>query len=72
MGKATGFLEIRRHDRSYLPVEERVKHYSEFVIPLGDEGTRQQAAVRPLPEDSATVHMALVHLLVRDISTLQG
>ncbi len=44
MGKATGFLEIRRHDRGYLPVEERVKHFGEFVVPLGEEGTRQQAA----------------------------
>ena len=44
MGKITGFLEIDRHDRGYAPVEERLKHYHEFVIPLGDEGTREQAA----------------------------
>ncbi len=34
MGNPTGFLEINRDDRSYAPVEERVKHYQEFVIPL--------------------------------------
>ena len=44
MGKITGFLEIERVDRDYLPVEERVKNYNEFVIPLGDKGTRDQAA----------------------------
>jgi glutamate synthase (NADPH/NADH) small chain len=44
MGKATGFLEIRRRDRGYAPIEDRVTHYGEFVLPLGDEGTREQAA----------------------------
>ncbi|MDH3450044.1 MAG: glutamate synthase subunit beta [Gammaproteobacteria bacterium] len=44
MGKPTGFLEIRRRDRSYAPVEDRLGHYAEFVLPLGDAGTREQAA----------------------------
>lgn len=44
MGKITGFLEIERVDRDYLPVEERLKNYNEFVVPLGDKGTRDQAA----------------------------
>jgi len=44
MGKITGFLEIDKDDRDYLPVAERLKTYSEFVIPLGDKGTRDQAA----------------------------
>jgi glutamate synthase (NADPH/NADH) small chain len=44
MGKITGFLEIDRRDRKYTPVPERLKHYNEFVIPLGDAGTREQAA----------------------------
>jgi glutamate synthase (NADPH/NADH) small chain len=44
MGKITGFLEIDRDDRDYAPVEERIKHYREFVIPLGDAATRNQAA----------------------------
>ncbi len=44
MGKATGFIEISRRDRGYVPVEERVKHYREFVIPLSEKATREQAA----------------------------
>jgi glutamate synthase (NADPH/NADH) small chain len=44
MGKITGFLEIDRRDRKYEPVEQRLKNYNEFVIPLGDAGTREQAA----------------------------
>ena len=44
MGKITGFLEIERHDRKYTPVAERVKHYKEFVVPLSEKDTRDQAA----------------------------
>ena len=44
MGKATGFLELDRKDRSYLPPEERVKNFKEFVIPLDDKELRQQAS----------------------------
>ena len=44
MGKPTGFMEIRRRDRSYAPVEDRLGHYAEFVLPLGEDGTREQAA----------------------------
>ncbi|MDP2410416.1 MAG: glutamate synthase subunit beta [Pseudolabrys sp.] len=44
MGKITGFLEIERHDRTYAPVEERVKHYREFVLPLPEKEVRAQAA----------------------------
>ncbi|MFM1816311.1 MAG: glutamate synthase, small subunit, nucleotide-binding, 4Fe-4S protein, partial [Pseudomonadota bacterium] len=44
MGKVTGFLEIDRSDRTYEPAEERVKHWREFVVPLGDDATRKQAA----------------------------
>jgi glutamate synthase (NADPH/NADH) small chain len=44
MGKATGFIEISRRDRGYAPVDNRLQHYNEFVIPLGDEATRDQAA----------------------------
>src|SRR5260370_5977963 len=44
MGKVTGFLEIERHDRKYAPVPERVKSYQEFVIPLSEKDTRDQAA----------------------------
>ncbi len=44
MGKVTGFLEIDRRDRKYAPASDRIRHYREFVIPLGEEGTREQAA----------------------------
>ena len=44
MGKITGFLEIDKDDRDYLPIADRLKNYNEFVVPLGDEGTRKQAA----------------------------
>ena len=44
MGKITGFLEIERHDRKYAPVAERLKNYNEFVIPLSEKDTRDQAA----------------------------
>src|SRR3978361_693454 len=44
MGKITGFLEIDRHDRKYAPVAERVRDYREFVIPLSEKDTRDQAA----------------------------
>src|ERR1700740_1430406 len=44
MGKVTGFLEIERHDRKYTPVAERVKQYKEFVVPLSEKETRDQAA----------------------------
>ncbi|EAQ35779.1 glutamate synthase, NADH/NADPH, small subunit 1 [Nitrobacter sp. Nb-311A] len=44
MGKITGFLEIERRDRKYAPVAERVKNFKEFVIPLSEKETRDQAA----------------------------
>ena len=44
MGKITGFLEIDRADRKYAPASDRVRHYKEFTIPLGDEATKTQAA----------------------------
>ncbi|MCB2100948.1 MAG: glutamate synthase subunit beta [Rhodobacterales bacterium] len=44
MGKPTGFKEFMRHDRAYAPVDERVTHYNEFVIPLGDKDVSQQGA----------------------------
>ena len=47
-GQFTGFLEYEREDRDYLPVEERVRHYREFVLPLPEAGLG--AAGRPLHE----------------------
>jgi glutamate synthase (NADPH/NADH) small chain len=44
MGKVTGFLEIDRQDRKYAPAADRIRHYREFVIPLSEEATRNQAA----------------------------
>ena len=44
MGKVTGFLEIDRHDRRYAPAADRIRHYKEFVLPLSEEATRDQAA----------------------------
>jgi glutamate synthase (NADPH) small chain len=44
MGKVTGFLEIDRRDRKYLPASDRIRNYREFVIPLGEEATKDQAA----------------------------
>jgi glutamate synthase (NADPH) small chain len=44
MGKITGFLEIDRVDRDYAPVEERIRHWREFTLPLGEDDLRNQAA----------------------------
>jgi len=44
MGKVTGFLEFERSDRRYEAVESRIRHWHEFVLPLPDADTRQQAA----------------------------
>ncbi|MEJ0096123.1 MAG: glutamate synthase subunit beta [Methylocella sp.] len=44
MGKVTGFLEIDRRDRRYAPASDRIRHYKEFLIPLSEEATKDQAA----------------------------
>jgi glutamate synthase (NADPH/NADH) small chain len=44
MGKITGFLEYERTDRDYEPVETRIRHWREFVLPLPEAETRTQAA----------------------------
>src|ERR1700747_1068901 len=44
MGKVTGFLEFERNDRDYAPVDERIRHWREFVVALPEAETRQQAA----------------------------
>ena len=44
MGKPTGFLEFHRADRVYEPVEKRVKHWHEFVVPLAEPDVKTQAA----------------------------
>ena len=42
MSSPTGFRDVERRDRSYLPVEERRRNYREFVIPLTDDSVSQQ------------------------------
>src|SRR5579871_2899173 len=44
MGKVTGFLEFDRVDRDYAPVEERIRNWKEFVLPLSEKENREQAA----------------------------
>ncbi|MCR4305206.1 MAG: glutamate synthase subunit beta [Gallionella sp.] len=44
MGKITGFMEFERLSEAYLPVAERLKNYSEFVLHLTDEQARTQGA----------------------------
>ena len=44
MGKVTGFLEIDRQDRRYKPASDRIRHFKEFMIPLSQEATKDQAA----------------------------
>jgi len=44
VGKVTGFLEIDRQDRRYAPAGDRIRHWREFVMPLSEEATRDQAA----------------------------
>ncbi|TAJ96588.1 MAG: glutamate synthase subunit beta [Reyranella sp.] len=44
MGLVTGFLEIERKDRSYEPVEQRLKNYREFVLPMPPAEVSRQGA----------------------------
>ena len=44
MGKITGFKEFERQDETYVPVEERVKHYKEFTVPLSEEQIKKQGS----------------------------
>jgi glutamate synthase (NADPH/NADH) small chain len=44
MGKLTGFIEIRRKDPRYRPVEERLKDYNEIPHPMTEGEVREQAA----------------------------
>ena len=44
MGKITGFMEHERIEEGYKPVEERVKHYKEFVVGLTNEQAKVQGA----------------------------
>src|SRR5512134_786008 len=44
MGKPTGFKEIPRRDRAYAPIEERIRHWREFIIPLNENELSRQGA----------------------------
>ncbi len=44
MGKITGFLEYPRLNEAAAPVEERVKHYREFISTLPDQEAAIQGA----------------------------
>ena len=44
MGKVTGFLEFERENESYIAPEKRIKDYKEFMIPLKEEGLKNQGA----------------------------
>lgn len=44
MGKVTGFMEYERLSEGYLPVNDRVKNYKEFVLHLTDEAAKVQGA----------------------------
>jgi len=44
MGKTTGFVEIKRQNRTYRPVTDRIRHFEEFTIPLEDAELCKQAA----------------------------
>ncbi|MBT6033185.1 MAG: glutamate synthase subunit beta, partial [Kordiimonadaceae bacterium] len=42
MGKATGFMEIPRIDRTNAPAGDRVRHYEEFINPLPEYAVERQ------------------------------
>ena len=44
MGNPTGFMEIARQDRHYTPVEERISHFDEFLVPLENDDLVLQGA----------------------------
>ena len=44
MGKVTGFMEVRKKERSYLNIDSRITNYNEFVVPLSENDTKKQAS----------------------------
>lgn len=44
MGKVTGFLEFDRQELKYQPAADRIRHYKEFILPLGAADVERQAA----------------------------
>ena len=44
MGKTTGFMEYGRQVEPYTEVDERLKNYKEFTIPLPEKAVKEQGA----------------------------
>ncbi len=44
MGKVTGFMEYERVEEAYAPIDQRVKHYKEFIIGLKEDEAKVQGA----------------------------
>jgi glutamate synthase (NADPH/NADH) small chain len=44
MGKITGFLEFDRKVETYAPVDERIKNFKEFTIPMKEKDLKNQGA----------------------------
>ena len=44
MGNPSGFKDIDRRDRSYLPIADRLRSYAEFTVPLDDIAVADQGA----------------------------
>lgn len=44
MGKITGFLEEKRQDQGYRPIEERILDYKQAMLPWPEDDLRQQAS----------------------------
>ena len=44
MGKITGFLEYEREVENYKPVEDRIKDYKEFTVPMSEDALKNQGA----------------------------
>ena len=42
MGKITGFLEFDRKVEQYASVEERLKNYKEFTLPMEQKELKKQ------------------------------
>ena len=45
MGKVTGFMELDRVESDYQPVEDRIKHFKEFLIPLDQKKVSEQGSL---------------------------
>jgi glutamate synthase (NADPH/NADH) small chain len=44
MGKITGFLELERIQEAAQPVQQRVRHYQEFILTLTEDAASKQGA----------------------------